>query len=112
MSFKESHIPDLSGKTVLVTGANSGIGYETALQLAKHGAKVYLCSRNKQKGEDAVKSIQDTLGETMKGELIFHQLDLASLAQVKDSVDAFLSKESQLHILYRFIFLYDDENDA
>ena len=105
-SFKVSDIPDISGKVGWVTGANSGIGYETALQLAKHGAKVYLCARSIEKGQAAVTKIKQVLGSDPKGDIIFHQLDLSSLAQVKQSVNAFLAKESQLNILYPSIDVY------
>ena len=47
------NIPDLSGKTMLITGANSGIGFETSLALAKKGAHVIMACRDHRKAEDA-----------------------------------------------------------
>ena len=104
-TFSVSQVPDMSGKTVLITGANAGIGYHTALHLAKNGAKVYLCSRSIQKGEQAIKSIKETLGDQLKGELVLHPMDLSSLGQMKQSADDFLAKETKLNILYSFFVL-------
>ena len=50
-------IPDLSGATAVVTGANSGVGYEAALELARHGADVTLACRSEARGEGAVHRI-------------------------------------------------------
>lgn len=47
----------IDGKVVIITGANSGIGKETAIDLAKRGGKVYIACRNQQRGEDALKEI-------------------------------------------------------
>ena len=46
-----THIPDMSGKVVIVTGANTGIGYESALELTRNGAHVIVCARSESKGE-------------------------------------------------------------
>lgn len=70
-------IPDLSGRTAIVTGANSGIGLETAKALAAAGARVVLAVRDVKKGE--------TAAAAMSGACEVRQLDLASL----DSVRAF-----------------------
>src|SRR5256885_17098431 len=50
-------IPDLSGRTAVVTGGNSGIGYHTAKELADHGARVVVASRSADKGRAAVEAI-------------------------------------------------------
>ncbi len=75
MSWTEKDLPDLSGKTVVVTGANSGIGFHTAKHLAGHGATVVLACRNTDAGRDAAAKID---GDTR----VVH-LDLASLASVR-----------------------------
>jgi NAD(P)-dependent dehydrogenase (short-subunit alcohol dehydrogenase family) len=57
MAYSTSQIPDLTGKTVVVTGANSGLGLETAKALAEHGASVTLAVRNYAKGEAAAQKV-------------------------------------------------------
>ena len=52
-------VPDQSGRTAVVTGANSGIGYVTAAELARHGVTVVVASRNADKGREAVRRIGD-----------------------------------------------------
>ncbi|PIL34972.1 hypothetical protein GSI_02759 [Ganoderma sinense ZZ0214-1] len=94
--FSVDDIPDLSGRIVIVTGGNVGIGYETVKALLQHNAKVYLAARSKEKAENAIASLKEATGK----EAIFHELDLGSLSSVKKSADEFLSKEKELHILF------------
>jgi NAD(P)-dependent dehydrogenase (short-subunit alcohol dehydrogenase family) len=74
-SFTTADIPDLTGRKVIVTGANSGIGRATAAALAGAGAQVTLAVRNVEKGGAAA--------ATMPGETEVRELDLASLASVR-----------------------------
>jgi NAD(P)-dependent dehydrogenase (short-subunit alcohol dehydrogenase family) len=69
--------PRLDGKVAIVTGATGGIGYETALGLARHGATTILAGRNPGKGAQALFRIRD---ETTAANVTFELLDLASLA--------------------------------
>ena len=78
-------MPDLSGKVVLVTGGNSGIGFEMIKSLLKKNAKVYLASRSRQKGEEAIRALKDETGKTAD----FLQLDLNDLAAVRTSAQEF-----------------------
>lgn len=55
---------DLEGKHVLVTGANQGLGYQTSLELAKRGATLYMVCRSKDRGEQAISTIQQETGNT------------------------------------------------
>ncbi|KGL72689.1 WW domain-containing oxidoreductase, partial [Tinamus guttatus] len=87
---------DLSGKVAIITGANSGIGFETAKSLALHGAYVILACRNKSRGNDAVQRI---LTEWHKAKVEAMTLDLASLHSVQHFAEAFKSKNVPLHIL-------------
>ncbi|XP_069724425.1 WW domain-containing oxidoreductase isoform X5 [Phaenicophaeus curvirostris] len=87
---------DLSGKVVIITGANSGIGFETAKSLALHGAYIILACRNPSRGSDAVQRI---LGEWHKAKVEAMTLDLASLQSVQHFAEAFKSKNVPLHIL-------------
>jgi NAD(P)-dependent dehydrogenase (short-subunit alcohol dehydrogenase family) len=86
MSFSERDIPDLAGKTAIVTGATGGLGYETARMLAEHGARVILVGRNQAKGSEALANIRAT---APYADIAFDMLDLASLA----SVAAFVARQ-------------------
>jgi NAD(P)-dependent dehydrogenase (short-subunit alcohol dehydrogenase family) len=77
--WNTADIPSQSGKTVVITGANSGIGYPTALELARAGAQVIIAGRSEAKGLAAVSSIKATLPAAS---VRFELLDLASLASV------------------------------
>ena len=89
-------LPDLSGKTIVVTGGNSGIGYEAALEFGRHRATVILACRSMDKASTAVAQIKaaypDAAVEAMA-------LDLASLSSVRTFADAFKKNHGRLHIL-------------
>jgi hypothetical protein len=89
-------IPDLSGKTVVVTGGNSGIGYEAALEFARHHAQVVLACRSMNKAAAAAAQIA-TGAPGAKVEVM--QLDLASLASVRAFAEAFRKGHGELHAL-------------
>lgn len=82
MSWNFENIPDQSGRTAIVTGSNTGIGFETAKALALKGAEVILACRTPDKGLDAVQRIQ---AESPNSTVRFEQLDLSDL----DNVSAF-----------------------
>ncbi|KAG9041745.1 hypothetical protein FS837_011813 [Tulasnella sp. UAMH 9824] len=89
-------MPDLTGKVVIVTGGNNGIGKETVKELLKKNAKVYLAARSRERGEAAVKELHAATGKTAQ----FLELDLASLDKTTASAKEFMSKENALHILF------------
>ncbi|PIL29562.1 hypothetical protein GSI_08198 [Ganoderma sinense ZZ0214-1] len=90
-------MPDLSGKVVLVTGGNSGIGFEMIKSLLRKNAKVYLAARSEQKGAAAIRALeQESGGKTAE----FLQLDLSDLAAVRASAQEFAKRESHLDILF------------
>jgi NAD(P)-dependent dehydrogenase (short-subunit alcohol dehydrogenase family) len=96
MQWTLENIPDLSGKTALVTGANAGIGYETAKALALRGATVVLACRNQKKAEDAAVWIRDHRRDARLSVL---HLDLGSLATVHECAAAFSAQHARLDIL-------------
>lgn len=75
---------DLDGKLFIVTGANTGLGYETTRALVKRGAKVILACRNLEKANEAIKKIRE---ETQNGEMIAIELDLADFDSIRKFVD-------------------------
>jgi len=77
-------IPDQSGRTAIVTGANSGIGLETALELARAGATVLLACRNLEKGEAAADQIREAVPGAQAEVL---ELDVSSLKSVRQFAD-------------------------
>ncbi|XP_078688757.1 WW domain-containing oxidoreductase-like isoform X1 [Branchiostoma floridae x Branchiostoma belcheri] len=87
---------DLTGRVAVVTGANSGIGFETARSLALHGAHVILACRDKHKANLAAKAIR---AERASVQVDVLQVDLASLRSVKQFADNFRLRELPLHIL-------------
>ncbi|MFN8473737.1 MAG: oxidoreductase [Anaerolineae bacterium] len=91
-----SDIPDQAGKTVIITGGNSGIGYEAARALAAKGARVILAVRSVDKGEQAAASIRQ---ETPKAAVEVMALDLADQASVRSFAEAFLARGEALPIL-------------
>ncbi|XP_062997461.1 WW domain-containing oxidoreductase [Elgaria multicarinata webbii] len=87
---------DMSGKVVIITGANSGVGFETAKSFALHGAHVILACRNVLRANDAVQRILD---EWHKAKVEAMIVDLASLQSVRKFAEAFKSKNLSLHVL-------------
>jgi len=86
----------VSGRTFLITGANTGIGRATAEDLARRGGKVFVACRSAQKGRAAVAEIAAATGNDA---VAFLPLDLADLASVRDCVAEFLALEEPLHVL-------------
>jgi len=93
-NFKELKT-DLTGKHVLITGANSGIGLEAALKLAKMGANIHIACRNKERGDAAIQKIQ----EVSLTEPKLHLLDLSKSAMVHEFAVSFKKEVSQIYCL-------------
>jgi NAD(P)-dependent dehydrogenase (short-subunit alcohol dehydrogenase family) len=89
-------VGDLDGRTFLVTGANTGIGRATAEALAGRGARVYVASRSRAKGEEAVAGIKASAGSDS---VWFLPLDLADLDSVRSCAADFLARGEPLHVL-------------
>jgi NAD(P)-dependent dehydrogenase (short-subunit alcohol dehydrogenase family) len=95
-NWTTENIPDLKGQTTIVTGANTGLGKETAKSLAEKNALVVMAVRNIEKGEKAALEIQREIpGSTIK----VMELNLSNLESVKDFADTFKKENSQLNLL-------------
>lgn len=88
-------LPDLTGRIALVTGANTGIGRVTAVELARAGATVYLACRSRERTEPVLREIA-AMG---KGAAHFLALDLGDLESVRACAQAFLATGQPLHLL-------------
>ncbi|RDW92648.1 NAD(P)-binding protein-22 [Coleophoma crateriformis] len=90
-------IPDLSGKVIFITGGNTGLGKEAALQLAKHNpANIFLGSRSEERG---LAAIADIVATVPRARLTLIPMDLASLDSVLAAAEKFLEHSSRLDIL-------------
>ncbi len=89
-------IPDQSGSTAIVTGANSGIGYETARVLAQKGATVMMACRNLEKAQQAASQIR---AEQPSGAVEVALLDLSDLDSVHTFADKFRGRHEKLALL-------------
>jgi len=96
MAWSEADIPDQSGRTAVVTGANSGIGFETARALAAKGAKVIVACRSEDKGRDAEERIRS---RAPGADVRFEPLDLASLASVRAFAEKVGAAEARVDLL-------------
>jgi len=100
-----AQIPNLSGKTAIITGANSGIGYQAGVELARHGAHVVLCVRDVHKGQAALESLLREAAQNHVGQGLTRPsaeialLDLASLASIRKFALGFAARRQALDIL-------------
>lgn len=94
--WSEANIPDLSDRVIMVTGANSGIGYEAARAFAQHGAHVVLACRNRTKADAAVADIRASASDPSVEVL---EVDLGDLDSVASAAKQFVSDHDRLDIL-------------
>ncbi len=90
------NVPDLSGKVIIVTGANSGIGFEAAKEFVRNGAEIILACRNMEKARKALDRLKNEVPDA-KIEVI--QLDLASLKSIHKFAENFKKNYSRLNVL-------------
>ena len=95
--FSEKDIPDLTGYVIIVTGGNSGIGYETAYHLALAGARVYISSRSQARVDEAIKAMGERAGRQL--DLRFLQVDLQDLRSVRKAAEGFGERDERLDVL-------------
>ncbi|MFQ6329419.1 oxidoreductase [Nocardia sp. CWNU-33] len=94
--WTELDIPDLGGRIAVVTGANTGIGFETARALAEHGAAVVLACRNREKAEAAADRI---IQNTPSAALETTEMDLSSLDSISTAAEAIRSRYDHVDLL-------------
>jgi len=95
-NWNKENIPDLSGKIIIVTGGNSGLGYESVKAFAEKGAEVILACRDLEKGKMARAEMMQTI---MNGKIEVLPLDLMDLNSVKNFISLFRKNYGQLDIL-------------
>ena len=91
-----ANIPDLTGKVIIVTGANSGIGFEAAKEFSRKGGQTILACRNMDKAQTALAEIQAEIPDALAAIM---PLDLASLASVRQFADDFTANYQRLDVL-------------
>ncbi len=94
--WSERDVPDLSGRTAIVTGANSGLGFETSRVLVEHGATVVMACRNEDRGREAARRARGSLPVTCTGA---SRLDLADLDSVRAFAERFVAEHDTLDLL-------------
>ncbi|XP_030626985.1 retinol dehydrogenase 14b [Chanos chanos] len=95
----------MRGKTIIVTGANSGIGKATAAELLKLQARVIMACRDQQRAREAAVEIEKKAGPD-HGELVIKQLDLASLKSVHSFCEEIIREEPKIDVLINNAGLY------
>ncbi|NND67917.1 MAG: SDR family NAD(P)-dependent oxidoreductase, partial [Halioglobus sp.] len=93
--FTEEDVPDQSGRTFVVTGANTGLGFEAARALSARGARVLIACRSRQKAEDAIARIEQANGEV---DVAYVPLDLGDLSSVSECAEV-LQSEDRIDVL-------------
>jgi NAD(P)-dependent dehydrogenase (short-subunit alcohol dehydrogenase family) len=91
-----ANIPDQTGRTAVITGANTGLGYETAAALAAKGASVVLAVRNLDKGKEAARRIERA---TPGAQVQLRELDLSSLDSIRAAADELRSNHESIDLL-------------
>ncbi|KAM0754491.1 NAD-P-binding protein [Meredithblackwellia eburnea MCA 4105] len=87
---------DMTGKVIIVTGGNSGLGYFTALHLVKKNARVYIATRNAERAQEAISKLKS---EARGGDARFLQVDLGDMNSVRKAAEEFLEREKVLDVL-------------
>lgn len=95
-NWTTQNIPDLTGKVIIVTGGNNGIGYEAAKEFSRKGAHTILACRNQEKAQKALEKIKAEIPDANAEVML---LDLASLQSIRQFSEAFTGKFDRLDVL-------------
>ena len=90
------HVPDLAGKTIVVTGANSGLGYEATRVFARRNATVVMACRDTDRADEAAREVSR---EVPDASLSVAELDLADLDSIGEFAESFTDEYDELHVL-------------
>ena len=101
--YSQDQISDLTGKVVIVTGANSSIGFTTTVTLTAHGARVFLACHNQRRAQEAIErekeEIKSKCPNSPTPRLEFLELDMNDMNITRQAAQEFLKKGLPLHIL-------------
>ncbi|KAF8922129.1 short chain dehydrogenase [Mucidula mucida] len=95
-SWDASSIPDLTGRVAIITGGNTGIGLAVVRELARHGARIYILSRNESRALEAIESVK---AETPEAAIKYINFDLLRMQSATKAAQEFLQHETRLDIL-------------
>ena len=104
--WTSADIPDLSRKIIVITGSNSGIGFQTALEFARKNAFVWLACRNEEKANVALARIRE---QVPNAKVKYAHLDLADLSTIKPLVDLVKKDSGRIDILINNAGFFPDE---
>lgn len=93
--FSPQQIPDLNGKIVVITGGTSGLGLESAIQMAAKNATVHILGSSETRGKQAIETIREKTGKTV----VWHQLDLSSIKTARSAGEALAATLPSIDIL-------------
>lgn len=100
-AFTEEDAGSQGGKIFVITGGTSGVGLELAKMLYALGGKLYITARSEEKARVAIERIVDSTPRTpATGQIDYILLELSDLSTIKKSAEAFLGKETKLHVLF------------
>ncbi|KAG9228925.1 oxidoreductase [Amylocarpus encephaloides] len=112
VQFEDSSIPNVTGKIVLITGGNTGLGYIAALSLLSHDASVYIFCRNAEKSQLAIASLSKAISNPNTQKLGFVQCDLSAMASVRKAATEILQRVKRIDILMCNAGIMDFSNDG
>lgn len=96
--LKEYGVNSTKNLTIIITGCNSGIGKETARELYKNGARIIMANRNQTQTKEIMDKFRNEFPEST-GQLVYKNLDLASMVSVKKFSNDIINNEPKLNVL-------------